>query len=566
MSDCKKISIQSISKHFLQNHKKEIGMYLSSLLNMPVKEILLPILLGALYNKVQEKNRKQILIYCIVLCCTVIVVNILDLFEKYCESILFPLLQSDVRNIVLKHIFENTSESFKEQESGVILAHIIRFPYTLYGFLHDFMKSYIPGILKGIFFIIYFFVLKWQLGVMATIVIVSYVLVCAITLQKCSKISVCRDNYINDIYKNIEDALTNIKTVLTYNNTEKELARINRSQSEYKETSIKTNMCSVKPRVYIVSMLFVFAAIIIVGFLKVIPLWDLHKLSKGTVLSVLVIIYSTYMIALLQTEDIKDTVFAYGPIKNTLEILNDCDKMRVLINHASNSQANKFDGIVLENVNFKYSNASDKVILDNINIHIKPNGITLILGEIGSGKSTLINLIMKYYIPQHGNIYIDGDNYATISAEEIRERVSYIPQTPLFFSRTLYENLVYGMEDTITRNNIYDKIDELGLNAFMTAFPDGLETNAGIRGSALSGGQKQMLSLLKMALLQPKYILLDEPTSAMDTKTVHLAKRIIKKLSEHSVVIIITHDKNISDIGNETYIISKGKSHKQNKV
>lgn len=567
VTECDKITIWKITKQFCKNNKKHVGLFGLSLLNMPVKEILVPILLGILYNKVKERKKNEIIIYCIVLGCTVIVTNVLDVFEKYCESILFPALQVEIRNVVIKHIFKNASENFKEQESGVVLAHIIRFPYTLYGFLHNFMKSYIPGIVKGIFFIIYFFVLKWQLGVLSSIIIIIYILACAKAIYNCSKISVCRDSHINNIYKNIEDSLTNIKSVLTYNNTESELLRINSSQAAYTETSVKTNMCSIKPRVFIIIALFALSALVVVGYLKVVPIWNLHTLSTGSIIAVLVIIYSTYMIALIQTNDLKDTIFAYGPIQNTLSVLNNCDKMKDIHSMIKNQTTTDISrkGIVLHHVHFKYSE-NGKIILDDISLHIKQKGITLILGEIGSGKSTIINLIMKYYSPNNGDMYLDGVHYNDISTTSVRERVSYISQAPVFFNRSMYENIVYGMEDRMTEGIVLEKINELDLNSFMNSFPDGLDTNVGVRGSSLSGGQKQVISLIKMALLEPEYVLLDEPTSAMDGQTIKWAKNVIRKLSEKSSVIIVTHDNNIRDLADETYIISEGKAHKQNEL
>jgi ABC-type bacteriocin/lantibiotic exporter with double-glycine peptidase domain len=169
---------------------------------------------------------------------------------------------------------------------------------------------------------------------------------------------------------------------------------------------------------------------------------------------------------------------------------------------------------------------------------IKKGEKVAFIGKIGSGKSTLVKLIMGYQPLVMGSITIGGVSVNDMSDDDIRKNIFYIPQKPKLFNRTLYDNIVYGMTSKPSKEKILDIMKLYDIHFKMI-----LDEKVGVEGNSVSGGQRQMVWLLR-ALLHPACILImDEPTSALDPTNKQLINSIIKKTSVQKTVIIVSHDK-----------------------
>ena len=200
--------------------------------------------------------------------------------------------------------------------------------------------------------------------------------------------------------------------------------------------------------------------------------------------------------------------------------------------------------IKYDNVNIKYG---DKSIIKNFNLEILPGKTVGILGKIGSGKSSLIKALLLFIPISSGNIYIDNQNIKNIKPSSLRSQVIYVPQNPIPFNRSLYDNISYG-NDTITKKDVDDIFNKYSLHSF---FGDTkLDDNVGRKGSKLSGGQRQMVSLLHILLSNSskRIVILDEPTSSLDINTSNIIIQIIKEVTKNRTVIIVTHDNNLKSL------------------
>ena len=190
--------------------------------------------------------------------------------------------------------------------------------------------------------------------------------------------------------------------------------------------------------------------------------------------------------------------------------------------------------IIVSGVYHKYG---DNFVLGNISMKIKKGEKVAFVGKIGSGKSTLVKLIMGYQPLIMGDITIGGISINDMNDIEIRKNVFYIPQKPKLFNRTLYENIVYGIKKPPSKEQIIDI-----MKLYDISFNKNLDEKVGVEGNKLSGGQRQMVWLLR-ALLNPAFvIIMDEPTSALDPSNKKLIISIIKKISVGKTVIIVSHD------------------------
>ncbi len=194
--------------------------------------------------------------------------------------------------------------------------------------------------------------------------------------------------------------------------------------------------------------------------------------------------------------------------------------------------------INISNLSFGYS--KNKQIFNNFNLHIPPKSKIAIVGSSGNGKSTLIKLLMGYYKISDNTIFIDGNDINKYNLSSLRTQISYINQNNKLFNKTIYENIQYGND--MTKEYIINLINIYKLEQIFKNIPNGFESNVGVNGDLLSGGQKQIIQLLRCYNKNNKIIILDEPTSALDSITKKAIIDIIKYISKDSTLLIITHD------------------------
>jgi ABC-type multidrug transport system fused ATPase/permease subunit len=194
--------------------------------------------------------------------------------------------------------------------------------------------------------------------------------------------------------------------------------------------------------------------------------------------------------------------------------------------------------IVFDNVGFKYG-PSSKAALRNINIKI-PNGSRVaVIGGPGSGKSTILKLLLRLYDPTEGQITIGGIPLSEIPAHEIREGVTMVEQEVFLFSASAKENIAFAKPDA-TDEEIIEAARYAQAETFIQKLPEGFDTRIGERGSQLSGGQRQRIAIARAILADPKVLLLDDSASAIDSKTELLLRQALDKLMENRTSIVVT--------------------------
>jgi ABC-type multidrug transport system fused ATPase/permease subunit len=194
--------------------------------------------------------------------------------------------------------------------------------------------------------------------------------------------------------------------------------------------------------------------------------------------------------------------------------------------------------IVISNVYHKYG---DKFVLDNVSLKINKGEKVAFVGEIGSGKTTIVKLIMGFQQLVMGDITIGGISINNIKNKDLRDKIFYIPQKPKLFNRTLYENIIYGLNKPPSREEIIKLMDDLNLD-IKDIFEKKMNENVGVEGNSLSGGQRQIVWLLRSIYRPSAILILDEPTSALDPDNKVVMISTIKKLSIGKTVIIVSHD------------------------
>ena len=388
--------------------------------------------------------------------------------------------------------------------------------------------------------------IRWELALVVALMIPVFLAVVFSMRQRMSRVSVGVKQKVANINAEIESSLTGIRTAKAFANEAVEQARFNAANDQFKTSKRQ--------------------------FHKAMALFNSSMEFFLTILNVVVITLGGYMI-LKGKMDYRDL------ITFSLYIATFVNPMRKLANF-SELFANGFAGLnrfveimrteptvqdapdaaALENVkgeisvrDVSFAYEGDLAVLHHVNLQVKPGETIAIVGPSGGGKSTLCQLIPRFYDVTEGSICIDGQDVRRVTQKSIHENIGIVQQDVFLFADTVLENIRYGKPDA-TEAQVMEAAKKAEIYEDILAMPDGFQTYVGERGTLLSGGQKQRIAIARIFLKNPPILILDEATSALDSVTEAKIQRAFDKLSQGRTTLIIAH--RLSTIRNATRIVS----------
>lgn len=221
--------------------------------------------------------------------------------------------------------------------------------------------------------------------------------------------------------------------------------------------------------------------------------------------------------------------------------------------------------IECRNLSFRYPARPEVPVLNDFSLRVTPNQTTALVGASGSGKSTIVSLLERYYDPEEGQVLVDGHDIRDLNLTWLRSQIGFVAQEPILFSTTIWENIEFGLINTEWESASKEEKNKLVVEAasqanahsFVTQLPDGYDTLVGERGFLLSGGQKQRVAIARAIVGKPRILLLDEATSALDTQSEGIVQDALDRASKGRTTLVIAH--RLSTIKNADNIVVMGK-------
>lgn len=534
----KTITIWMILKEYLKENITTSIILLCILLVIPLKIIALPHIIGKLYNAI--KTNKQVILYAGLIIILIIIIQVAAILSEQIRTIVMPKIQKYARNLIIKHTFDTKTNNFDEVQTGEIQVIINKLPITIYNTIEQFRTIYIPSMITILLVFFYFLWIDWFVGIVFFIVVISFFMLLKIGFNKCIQKSIQRDKILNHMNTQVDDVLRNMLTVLNNDTLSTELDTINDTHSKYADKLKETLNCILPLKCLAITAAILFL-LYICYYVVVYKYKKKQNISEG--ISIIIVTFVVVNTIMDVTSYMNDSIFKLGLIQNSMSLFDVCLKEGASAGAGAGAGASAGvgAGIVIKNVHFSYTD--DKPVFENLNLVFEKGKVNIIVGQNGKGKTTLLFLLLKLYEPSCGMLYIDGTAYSDINDNDLRKQIGYIPQNPVLFNRSIYANITYGISN-VSEHDVRRVIDEFNLAHVFDGFPEGLNTNVGLYGSHISGGQRQIILIVRQILLNSNYIIMDEPTSAIDEENKANVVSIVDKLNRvyGKTFIIVTHD------------------------
>ena len=440
----------------------------------------------------------------------------------------------DIRRDIYNKILELSPSFYENTKVGEILSRLNADTTLLQSVISNSVSVAMRNFIILIGGIVMLAIASFKLTVMILLLIPLVLIPIAWVRKKLKSIARKYQDLVADIASSSEETISFIKVIQAYTREKEEKIKFIESLAR----TVNVGRTRIKIRALLVSVVIciVFSGIAIIlwiGSLDVLyGTFSPGQLSTFIFLSL--VVATTAMSITEVFGDIQRTVAATQRIFEFLSIESEIKNPLMPIKLPSCRQFS----IMFKNVNFTYN--TGKQVLHNISFTVRPGKIIAIIGESGAGKSTIAQLVLRFYDIQDGEILINGVNIKDVTLEDLRSNFGYVGQDSAVFSTSAYENILYG-NPKATKKEVIQAAKVASAYNFIQRLPNGFDTFLGEKGVKLSGGQKQRIAIARAILKNPKILLLDEATSSLDSKNENIIKKALERLMKDRTTIVIAH-------------------------
>ena len=456
----------------------------------------------------------------------------------------------DIRNQLYQKINSLPLGFFSEERKGDIIA---RMSGDVQEIENSIMAS-LDMLFKNPILIISYFaallVVSWQLTLFTLVFVPIFGWFMGFVGKKLKAKSILAQSLWSDTMSIVEETLGGLRIIKAFNAEEKMNQKFDRINSGYRDHIMRVNIR--QSMAHPMSEFLGTVMIVIVLWFGGILVLNQQVLDGSTFVYYLVILYSII-------NPLKEFSRASYNIPKGLASMERVDKILMAENNIREPEhpihiSDFKHQIEFRNVSFKYA---DKWVLRDINLTIEKGKTIALVGQSGGGKSTLVDLIPRYYDVQEGEVLIDGVNVKDLGIHDLRQLIGNVNQEAILFNDTFFNNISFGVENA-TQEQVEQAARIANAHEFIMASEQGYNTNIGDRGGRLSGGQRQRVSIARAILKNPPILILDEATSALDTESERLVQDALEHLMKTRTTVAIAHRLSTIRNADEIYVLHEG--------
>jgi ATP-binding cassette, subfamily B, bacterial len=453
--------------------------------------------------------------------------------EKYMTTSVSQLVSHDLRLTVYDHIQRLSLAEHDEAQTGDLITRVTGDIEAIQDFITSALFGILVDVLTLVGMITVMFLTNWRFTIIALSVVPVLMAVVYSFTRKIKKASRAVRKKQGELVSVVQEVLTSVRVVQAFAREDYEQERFEVESMENVEAALEAR--SVKAKLApLVDVIAAVGTCLVLGFGGRLALR--HQILPGTLY--LFIVYLAGMYKPMRdlskmTDTVSKATIAHERIQEILEIESKVRDLR------GARRAPKFKGrIEFNKVNFSYD--AEHLVLKDFSLKIEPGQVAAIVGPSGTGKSTLVNLIARFYDPVSGTVKIDGVDIRSYTLKSLREQISFVLQEALLFHAPVWKNIAYGKPDA-PRREIMRAAEMANAHEFIEKMPQGYDTMVGERGVTLSGGQRQRIAIARAILHNTPILILDEPTTGLDAASEQAIMEALNRLMKGKTSIIIAH-------------------------
>mgnify|MGYP005810771421 CR=1 FL=1 len=458
--------------------------------------------------------------------------SVISFGNRYASAWLAHRVAYDLRNRLYNHIQRLPFSFHDHSQTGQLISRCIEDVRSLQNFTGGGMLELVRVLILMAGIITILFITQPLLAVVSLLPLVPLTIMTTRFGQRVGRMFLDVDNALGELSARLQENVNGVQVVRAFTREKFEINRFDDANRELYKRQVRVveEMARVNPTSTLLVSLSTLVIILFGGYMVM-----HHQLTLGELVA-----FNTYVMMLAgPAQQISWLVNAAGEtsagLQRTFEVLDKAPEIRsrpgAIVLPPLNGE------VIFENVSFRYSGEKEDALRD-ISLQARPNQIVALVGLTGSGKTTLINLIPRFYDVTKGRVLIDGQDVRDVDLKSLRDQIGIVLQTSLLFSATISENIAYGRPNA-TKEQIIAAAKAAQAHDFIMEMSEGYDTNVGERGVTVSGGQRQRIAIARALLMNPRILIMDDSTSSVDSQTEHLIQEALSTLMKGRTTFVI---------------------------
>ncbi|XP_035514376.1 ATP-binding cassette sub-family B member 9 [Morone saxatilis] len=466
-------------------------------------------------------------------------------------TLTFARLNLRLRNHLFRTLMRQEIAFFDENHTGDIISRLSADTTQVSDLISQNVNIFLRSTIKGAGFFIFMFGMSWKLTLVTVMGFPFIALVSNLYGEYYKKLTKEVQTTLAEANKVAEETISAMRTVRSFANEHRE------ADSYYGKLLVMFQLNKKQALAYAcymwsscISELSLEVAILYYGGHLVVT----NQMSSGALIS-----FFIYMLELGECLESIASVYTglmqgVGAAEKVFEYLDREPK-----HPADGTEApDTCTGLVeFKDITFAYPTRPEVDILKGVSFTLRPGEVTALVGTSGSGKSSCVSLLENFYLPQQGQVLLDGKPVHTFQHDYLHSKVALVGQEPVLFARTVEENITYGLTDT-PMEAVTQAATKANAHDFIISLPKGYETSVGEKGTQLSGGQKQRVAIARALIRNPRVLILDEATSALDAESEHVVQQALNNIMQEHTVLVIAHRLSTVEKANNIIVIDRG--------
>lgn len=481
----------------------------------------------------------------------------------YLFSGLFSFLQLQIMTRVSQRVVYNLRQDFEEKmrrvpikyydthNNGDIMSRMVNDMDNIAGTLQQSLIQIITSLLTLVGVFILMLTISWKLTIIALVTIPLSVLVVAFVAPTSQRLFGRQQAALGKINDQVEETYAAHTIVRTFNKEQDEEERFNKENHQYYQAAWKAQFFS---SLMMPMMVFIrnlgYLVVVVVGAIQVIH----GQITLGNVQAFLQYT-NQFSQPIAQIANLSNTIQQTIASAERIFAVLDEPEMSDKVEDIPSLTGKDIPKVEFKDIKFSYT---DEPLIQDFNLKAPRDEMVAIVGPTGAGKTTIINLLERFYDPQSGHIYLDGKDTRSMTRDALRQHIAIVLQDTWLFTGTIFENIKYGNENA-SDEDVYHAAKMARADAFIRELPDGYQTILDESASNISQGQRQLLTIARAFLADPEILILDEATSSVDTRTEVLIQEAMNALQQERTSFVVAHRLSTIRKADQIVVVNHGK-------